>query len=137
MRILATTLLLIAAATQVFARDVRVLIAPRSVSVPRSGKLVFDVYWINRGSRPASIPGAGLYSFVYTPLDVEAGWGGTNARIFSHSPPNRQIAPGAIVRDTATADLETRGAKLLEVTGHFRGRRVEFESNSVLVHASR
>lgn len=137
MRIVPIVVLLIAAATQAVAQDIRVLIAPRSVVVPQSGKVLVDIYWINRGSRSAVIPGAGVCSFSYSPVDATSNWGSADIHVFNHRPPDRQIPPRAIGRDTTTAELEFRGAKLLEVTGRFLGHRVEFESNSVVVRPSR
>ena len=43
--------------------SVRVYIAPQTTFIPASGKVSFDIYWINESERAASIPRIGDYGF--------------------------------------------------------------------------
>ncbi len=135
-RLLAIALLLITAALDADAGDVRVVIAPRSLVVPRSGTMLFDVYWVNSGSRAAAIPGAGSYITRYAQLAAPSE--SRHAIITgSHPPADRKIGPRAIVRDVATVDIEPGTPGLLEVGIRFRGQRGEFDSNSAVVRSRR
>jgi hypothetical protein len=137
MRALITVAVFFVTVAGACARDVRVFISPRTATMPRSGKVLFDIYWINSGSRPAVIPAARRHSFSYVPHGRDSSWAGGEALISTHPDPDRRIAPRSIVRDTATVDFDTRAAELLEVRARFRGDRSRFESNSVILRVSR
>jgi hypothetical protein len=137
MRVLVTAALLAVTVACACARDVRVFIAPRTSAVPRSGKVLFDIYWINSGFHPGVIPAVRRHSFSYVPHGRDSSWAGVEALISSHPAPDRRIAPRSIVRDTATVDFDVRAAELLEVRARFSGDRSRFESNSVVLRVSR
>ncbi len=138
--VIVVMLLLLAPVADLFARDVRVFIAPRSSMVPRSGKVLFDVYWINDGRRPAAIPALQRYSFTYLPLGPTA----TTATAFGlsmltadHPSADRRLAPGAVARDSATVDIDAKGADLVQIAAEFRGDRSTFKSNTVVLRTRR
>jgi hypothetical protein len=133
MRPLITAFLLLATIMPVAARDIRVFIAPRTHVRPASGKVVFDIYWINTGSRPAAIPAPGRHHFSSLSHGRDLGWAGGNARISVHPPPDRQVAPWSIVRDVVTVDIGRGAAELIEVDAEFEGKRRKFRSNSVVL----
>ena len=137
MRTVIALLCFFASATVALAGPVEVFIAPRSSTLPRNGKMPFDVYWINKGERPSKIPAAGRYSFNYSGSVAGGGFAAFDAQVYSHAPADRQIAPGAIIRDRITAKFDPQGAQLLEVTAEFDGGLATFKSNTVVLTTSR
>ena len=133
MRPVITVFLLLATIVSVCAQDVRVFIAPRSNVRPSSGKVLFDVYWINSGSKSAAIPAAGRYTFSSLSHGRGLGWAGGSARIDVNPPPDRQIPPRTILRDVITVDIGRGAAELIEVDAEFEGHRRKFRSNSVVL----
>src|SRR5262245_53366995 len=133
MRPVITTFVLLATIMPLCARDVRVFIAPRTHVRPSSGKVVFDIYWINSGSRPAAIPAAGRYNFSSLSHGKELGWAGGASRFWPHPPPDRQIAAGSILHEVVTVDIGRAAAELIEVDADFEGERKKFRSNSVVL----
>ena len=128
----------VAAASSAVAGPVRVFIAPRSSSLPRGGgKMPIDVYWINTSERWSRIPAVGRYSFSYSGFVGGGGFASVDAQVTSHPPPDRRIAPGAIVRDRVTVDFDAQGAQLLEVSAEFDGQPSTFKSNTVVLVNSR
>ncbi len=136
MRIVLAMCLLVTTVAEVCGRDVRVFIAPRTLIVPRSGKVLFDIYWTNDGSRPNAIPALQRYSFTYSPLGPTATTAtavGISVRTADHPSVDRRIGPGALVRDSATAEIDARGTDLVQIAAEFRGDRSTFKSNTVIL----
>jgi hypothetical protein len=122
------------------ARDVRVFIAPRVQVIPHSGRVVFDIYWVNSGEKPAVIPALERYSFVYLPVGPVASGStvyGAEVQGALHAAPNRQLAPHTLLREHATADIRAKGVKVVEVTAEFHGERTHLKSNTVLLRMQR
>jgi hypothetical protein len=134
--ILAASLLLLAAFPAV-ARDVRVFIAPRDSVIPRSGKVIFDIYWVNESNRPAAIPLRQRYSFIFSPLAPELAWGATEFATVTHPGFDRVIPAHRVIHESATAQIDASGAKVLEVSAEFIGNKSRFESNTVVLRATR
>jgi hypothetical protein len=137
MRTCIVVLCFCAAATVALAGSVKVFIAPRSSTLPPNEKMPFDVYWMNYGERPSAIPAAGCYSFSYVARVNGGGFAAVEAQISSNPPADRQIAPGATIRDHITVKFDPHGAQLLEVTAEFKGRRATFNSNTIMLATSR
>lgn len=137
MRVFTTAVLLALTVAVASARDVRVFIVPRTSAVPRSGKVLFDIYWINSGFRPNAIPAARRHRFSYVPHGRDDSWAGVEALVQSHPDPDRRIAARAIIRDTATVKFDPRATELLEIRAKFYGDRSRFESNALLLRVTR
>jgi hypothetical protein len=112
---------------------VSVFIAARSHSLPASGKIAFDIYWINESDRAATIPALDYHSFTYSPLASERSWGATVGHVVDHRGPDRQIAPRRILHDQVTVDIKAEGARLLRVSAEFEGHRSTFKSNTIVL----
>ena len=65
MRVSSFILSLLLTATAAFGGSVKVYIAPQTTVIPGSGKISFDIYWINDSERPAAIPAPERYVFIY------------------------------------------------------------------------
>lgn len=127
-------------AVELSARDVHVFIAPRTSSIPASGKVHFDIYWLNKGRRPAAIPAARRHSFTYSPLGPTAATAtavGISILTASHPSADRRIAAGAVIHDSAAIDVDARGVDLVKITAEFRGDRSTFKSNPVVLRTPR
>jgi hypothetical protein len=114
---------------------VKLLIAPRSLEVPSSGKVVLDVYWHNWSDRPARIPSLDTY-LVLCSIIVKGHEGGEargTGLTVDHPASDRPIAPHAVIHDVITAQVELRrkeiGQVSLSVTGEHHKK---FESNTVV-----
>ena len=126
-------------------KSVTLLIAPRSLQLPASGKMVFDVYWHNWTDKPAQIPALDTYalqSSIIVP-GQESGGGGTIGRGIDHPAPDRTIAPHAVIHDTITAKVALtldrpsivaiKANKIVQVSLVVWGEyQHEFESNTVV-----
>jgi hypothetical protein len=113
---------------------VTLLIAPRSLQLPPSGKIVFDVYWHNWTDKPAAIPFLVVYSFtsyIILPGRERSG-GGTTAAGVDHPPPDRSIAPHAVIHETLTTKIELKPKEIGQVSLSVTGERKEFTSNVVV-----
>jgi hypothetical protein len=133
MRLLIISCLLIASGLAVLARDVRVLIAPRTIAIPSSGQVIFDIYWVNDGEKAVTIPALERYTFFFSPVGPSDAEVGFQLRTVDHSGPDRKIAPRSIIHENATAEIGARGANLVEVTAEFRGNRSRYKSNKVIL----
>jgi hypothetical protein len=137
MRALLVILALSAAAASAAAGPVSVYIAPRSSVIPRSGKVVFDVYWFNRGERAATIPSLESYSFACSVVSrtgkgLPRFLGGAVSSL--HGNPDRPIPPRTVLRGEIQTDIDIAVDELVEVTAEFRGnRRGRFKSNTVVL----
>lgn len=121
------------------ARDVRVFIAPRTQVIPPSGRVIFDIYWVNGGEKPAAIPALQRYSFVYLPVGPAASRStvyGAEVQTVDHPSPNRRLAPHALLREYVTADIRASGAQAVEVTAEFDGDRTRLKSNTVILRTA-
>ena len=116
MRPLIIIILLLASGVAVLARDVRVFIAPRTTLVPSSGRVIFDIYWVNDGEKAVIIPSMEHYTFFYSPVGPGGDEVGLELRTVDHSGPDRKIAARSVVHDTAEAEIGAPGATLIEVT---------------------
>ena len=122
------------------ARDVRVFIAPRTQVIPHSGRVVFDIYWVNGGEKPVAIPALQRYSFVYLPVGPVASRStvyGAEVQTVDHPSPNRRLSPHALLREHATANIRASGAQAVEVTAEFHGDRTRLKSNTVILRTAR
>ena len=123
-------------------KAVKLLIAPRSLELPASGKVVLDVYWHNWTDKPATIPALDTYSVqssIIVPGREEVS-GGTTGRAIDHPAPDRTIPPHGFIHDTITADVDLSDTKVLkpkyivEVSLSVTGEHgQEFESNTVVL----
>jgi hypothetical protein len=129
--------LLLASALSAAAGDVRVLIAPRTAAIPGSGKVVFDIYWVNDGDKTAAIPLLERYRFFYSPVGPGSTAVGLQLHTVDHTGRDRHIAPRSVVRDTASAKIDAGGAQLVEVSAEFRGEKSRYKSNSVVLRVGR
>jgi hypothetical protein len=132
-----TCLLLLATIVAASAGSVKVFIAPSSSTIPGSGKVSFDIYWLNNADRPAAIPALDQYHFKFSIVGPGSGTAGIEARIVDHPSPDRQISAHAIVRDHTTVEIDAKPGELVEVTAEFRGRKSRFKSNTVVLWKSR
>jgi hypothetical protein len=128
--------LLVGAFTAI-ARDVRLFIALQTSVVPRSGKVAFDIYWINDGERPAAIPLLECYSFWYSPLGPGSTVVAIESRIVDHPGRDRQLGPRQALHERATAEITSKGAQPVEVAAEFRGNRSTYKSNTVVLRLLR
>ena len=130
-------LLLLASIPSAAARDVRVFIAPHTAVIPRSGKVVFDIYWVNDGEKTVAIPLLERYTFFYSPVGPGSTAVGLQLRTVDHTGKDRHIAPRTVVRDKATAEIDAGGAQLVQVSAEFQGEKSRYKSNSVVLRVSR
>jgi hypothetical protein len=114
------------------AESVKVYIAPRTNSIPVSGKVSFDIYWYNASDRPAAIPALERYSFVISVLAPFAAVG-LEGRTVDHPSANRSIAPYATIHDQTAITIDAKPNQLVAVTGEFRGDKSRFKSNTVVL----
>src|SRR5690242_16130010 len=102
----AFAILLLSLAHAAVAKDkpVKLLIAPRSLQLPASGKVVLDVYWHNWTNKPTTIPALDTYavqSSIIVPGREEVS-AGTTGRAIDHPAPDRTIPPHGFIHDTIT-----------------------------------
>jgi hypothetical protein len=139
-RTLIVIFLFVSSVVTASARDVRVFIAPRTQVIPRSGRVVFDIYWVNSSEKPVAIPALQRYSFEYLPVGALASNStvyGAEVQTVDHPSPNRRLAPHALLREHVTADIRATGAQALEVTAEFHGERTRLKSNTVILRTAR
>jgi hypothetical protein len=114
---------------------VKLLIAPRSLEVPSSGKVVFDIYWHNWSDRPAKIPSLDTY-LVLCSVIVPGHQGGEargTGSTVDHPASDRVIAPHAVIHDTITAEVELKPKEIGQVSLNVTGEHhKKFESNTVV-----
>lgn len=116
---------------------VSVYIAPRSPIIPRSGKVIFDVYWFNRGERVAAIPSMESYSFACSVVSrsgrgLPRFLGGAISSL--HRGPDRSIPPRTVLRDQIQTQIDVTPDEFVEFTAEFRGERSNtFKSNTVIL----
>jgi hypothetical protein len=116
-------------------KRVKLLIAPRSLQVSSSGKVVFDIYWHNWSNRPTRIPSLDTYLVICSIIipGREGGEARGTGSTVDHPASDRVIAPHAVIHDTITAEVELKpneiGQVSLSVTGEHHKK---FESNTVV-----
>jgi hypothetical protein len=114
---------------------VTLMIAPRSMHLPASGKMVFDLYWHNWTDKPAAIPALDTYwVFCWAIIPGrEGGEGRSTGSIIDHPAPDRAILPHAVVHDTITAEIELKPKEIGKVSLTVSGEhRKDFKSNEVV-----
>ena len=114
--------------------NVRVYIAPQTTLIPASGKVWFDIYWINESERSATIPAFERYSLIFSPLTRSASVG-LEARTIDHPTPDRRIA-GWVVHDQTTVDINAKPNELVAISAEFRGDKSRFKSNIIVLRKS-
>ena len=132
MRTCLVILSLLLTAFAAFGGSVKVYIAPRTTSIPASGKVLFDIYWINESERPAMIPAFERYSFTFSPLTRSATVG-LEGRTIDHPSPDRSIAGWAIVHDQTTIEIDAKANELVAISAEFHGDKSRFKSNTVVL----
>jgi hypothetical protein len=95
-----------------------ILIVPRSVHLPSSGRAVFDVYWHNWASKPAVIPALNICYFSWWAIVSGQPSGERRASrvVVDHRAPARPIAPSAVVHDTITGKLQLKPGEIAQVS---------------------
>jgi len=117
--------------------EVSVFISTRSALVPRSGKVVLDIYWFNRTSKPKSIPNLESYSvsqsvFPRHGRSLPRFVGGTHTSL--HRGPDRAIEALTMVRDELTIEVEITDEEFAEISAKFWNSRYRvFRSNTVIL----
>jgi hypothetical protein len=114
------------------AGSVKVYIVPQTTFIPASGKVSFDIYWINESERPAMIPAFERYSFTFSPLTSSATVG-LDGRTIDHPSRDRGIAGWAIVHDQTTIEIDAKPNQLVEISAEFHGDKSRFKSNTIVL----
>jgi hypothetical protein len=135
MRVSLVILSLLLTAAAAFGGSVKVYIAPQTTFILASGKISFDIYWINENERPAAIPALERYSFTFPP------WPGSRLSGWRRAPSitpglDRSIAGWAIVHDTTTISVDAKPNELVAISAEFRGDKSRFKSNTIVLRKS-
>ena|ERR1700736_5668069 len=130
-------ILMLCFASVAVAKDppVTLMIAPRSIHLSASGKMVFDLYWHNWTDKPAAIPALDTYSvFCWAIIPGrDGGEGRSTGSMVDHPAPDRAIAPHTVIHETITADIELKPKEIGKVSLTVSGEhRKDFKSNEVV-----
>jgi hypothetical protein len=106
-------------------------IAPRIASIPASGEVPFDVYWINDTDLAIRRTVITQYSFFCNPLPPELSGAGTQFTMIPIA--ERVIPPHSTWRDQVAASFHPNRSASVAVSGTFYTKRTRFYTNTVVL----
>jgi hypothetical protein len=117
-------------------QNVRVVIAPRSHTIPTSGKVVLDVRCINETNHSLTIPSLDEYevlSSVQSRTRQNEGEATSQGLILDHPAPDRQIEPHQVIRKQISVKLDAKPGDVVELSCEFPGQKAKLKSNAIVL----
>ena len=117
----------------ILAEDVRVVITPRSHTIPPSGNVVLDVRCANETKRPITIPSRDEYEIMSSIRSQSSdGVEATSQGSFLDHP-DQLIKPNEMIRKQIPVKLDAKSGDVVELYCEFPGRKIKLKSNTIVL----